>query len=247
VSRRNGVRDRWLPHALDGRTEAGYGCRLMLAAMHTRMSDKGYVSVPRTVLADLLGVHPSQITKWTKEAVDVGLLQKIGGGYHGRTAWFVAVIPSGKVTNDWSPSLDGKVTSGSAPSHESVHLSARVRQAADNVDGKVTNQAAPSGAETGHLSSGQTGHEGDQPLVTHHARVTNVTLKDAPGKDVPPNPPHGRPPCRRPQAGGKGGLRWTGDGPTGNPVEQDHAGSVSPNAVTPTLEQQRAIVFGRTT
>jgi hypothetical protein len=156
VNRRKGVRDRWLPHVLDGHTGAGFGCRLMLTVMYFRMTEKGYVSIARTALADMLGVHPSQITKWTKEAIDVGLLQKVGGGYPGRTAWFVAVIPSGKVTRNWSPSPNGK----------------------------VTRSTAPSSVKTGHLSSGQSGREGDLKLVTHHARVTNVTTtKSAPRKE----------------------------------------------------------------
>jgi hypothetical protein len=132
VNRRKGIRDRWLPHVLSGHSGAGFGCRLMLTVMHSRMTEKGYVSISRTVLADMLSVHPSQITKWTKEAVDVGLLQKIGGGYHGRTSWFVAVIPSGKVTQNWSPS--------------SAH--AQLSEDSVSANGKVTRSTAPSSVKT---------------------------------------------------------------------------------------------------
>jgi hypothetical protein len=76
----------------------------MLTVMYFRMTEKGFVSIPRTELAAILGVHPSRIAAWTKEAIDAGLLQKVGGGYHGRTAEFTAVIPSPKVTGNRSPS-----------------------------------------------------------------------------------------------------------------------------------------------
>ena len=102
MSRRNGVRDRWLPHVLNGLTGAGYGCRLMLTVMHSRMTDKGYVSMPREELATILDVHPSRISGWVKEATDAGLLVKVGGGYHGRTAEYCAVIPAPKVTGNRS-------------------------------------------------------------------------------------------------------------------------------------------------
>ena len=45
--RRKAVRERWLPHVLDGHIGAGFGCRLMLTVMYFRMTEKGYVSVPR--------------------------------------------------------------------------------------------------------------------------------------------------------------------------------------------------------
>jgi hypothetical protein len=103
MTRRN-LRDRWLPHVLAGSGGADYGCRLMLTLMHGRMTAKGYVSIPRTELADILGVHPSQITRWTSEAVRAGLLERVGGGYHGRTAEYCAVIPPTKVSSGVSPS-----------------------------------------------------------------------------------------------------------------------------------------------
>jgi hypothetical protein len=69
----------------------------MLTVMYFGMTEKGYVSVPRTELADILGVDSRQITRWIREAIDARLLDKVGGGYHGRTAEFGAVIPTLKV------------------------------------------------------------------------------------------------------------------------------------------------------
>jgi hypothetical protein len=120
VNRRKGVRDRWLPHVLNGHTGAGYGCRLMLTVMYFRMTEKGYVSVPRTELAAILGVHPRYITRWTREAIDAGLLQKVGGGYHGRTAEYAAVIPCRKVDRN-GPPLSRKVAGFSTPKQATFH------------------------------------------------------------------------------------------------------------------------------
>jgi hypothetical protein len=120
VNRRKGLRDRWLPHVLNGHTGAGFGCRLMLTVMYFRMTEKGYVSIPRTELARILGVDTRQITRWIREAIDARLLDKVGGGYHGRTAEYAAVIPCRKVGGNNPPS-GGKVAGG--VTDKSTHLS----------------------------------------------------------------------------------------------------------------------------
>ena len=153
MSRRNGLRDRWLPHVLNGHTGAGYGCRLMLTVMHSRMTDKGYVSIPRTELAGILGVHPSRVTAWTKEAIAAGLLQKVGGGYHGRTAEFAAVIPTPKVSANKSPSV-GKVPVFESP--KTSHLSA---------------------VQTGH--EGERKQVTQYARVTYETRQSNGRARDA--------------------------------------------------------------------
>jgi hypothetical protein len=115
----------------------------MLTVMYFRMTEKGYVSMPRTELADILGVDTRQITRWIREAIDARLLDKVGGGYRGRTAEYAAVIPCLKV---------------------GCH-------------------APPLGAKTTHLSPGQTRQEGGLKQPTQYARVTNVTIKNAPRKE----------------------------------------------------------------
>ena len=95
MSRRNGLRDRWRPIVL--RTDAIHdACRVLLLVLHDRMTPAGYVSVPRPELADILDVHEQRITERVAEAVAAGLLQKVGGGYRGVTAQYVAVIPTRK-------------------------------------------------------------------------------------------------------------------------------------------------------
>ena len=96
VSRRNGLRDKWraavlVNPAIDGETRA------MLLVLHSWMTDNGRVSVPRQRLADMFGVDPRRITERIKRARDARLLDKVGGGYRGRTSIYDAVIPAGKV------------------------------------------------------------------------------------------------------------------------------------------------------
>jgi hypothetical protein len=105
VKRRAALRDDWLPYVLAGVGGISHGCQLMLVVMSTRMTSRGYVSWPRDELAAVLGVQPSQITKWTKEAIDAELLMRGGPAYKGHTAQFYAVRPSPKVTRNWSPLL----------------------------------------------------------------------------------------------------------------------------------------------
>jgi hypothetical protein len=213
VNRRKGLRDRWLPHVLSGQTGAGFGCRLMLTVMYFRMTEKGHVSIPRTELAAILGVHPSRIATWTKEAIDAGLLQKVGGGYHGRTAEFTAVIPSPKVTGNRSPS--GR----KVPVFRS--------------------------ALTGNHLPGQTGREGYRKPVTQYARVTNETRErddhkrdagDERNHAVPKERSDGRTPrlVRIADLSPWAQLAYAPliAGRQRAALEQNHAGSVSPNAGT---------------
>jgi hypothetical protein len=104
------------------------GCKLndsakvTLLALSQHMTDAGYVSIPRDVIADLLGKHPSRITEHIASGKRAGLLAKIPHtGFRGRTAEYVATLPStGKVTATRAP-LDGK-GDGLAVSNNS-HLS----------------------------------------------------------------------------------------------------------------------------
>jgi hypothetical protein len=131
----------------------------MLTVMHGRMTERGYVSIPREDLAEVLGVHSSQITKWTKEAIAAGLLDKVGGGYHGRSAEFCAVLPTTQRVRDSAPNSDPgeapKVTSFGSPLE----------------GGKVTSSTAPSSVKTGHHLSGKPDTKGDQKQVTQYARA----------------------------------------------------------------------------
>jgi hypothetical protein len=75
----------------------------MLVVLLDWMSDTGRVSVRRDRLADLFAVDPRRITERIKRARDAGLLDKLGGGYRGRTTIYDAVIPSRKVAGSQPP------------------------------------------------------------------------------------------------------------------------------------------------
>lgn len=101
-SPRAGTRDRWV-RAVLADTRIGDACKVVLVAFATHMSDAGYVSVPRDVIAAMVGKHPSRVTESVTVARRVGLLDQVGGGYRGRTAEYVAVLPGRKVTGRRSP------------------------------------------------------------------------------------------------------------------------------------------------
>ena len=96
MRRRGGMRDRWRAAVVTS-TDIDGETRAMLVVLLDWMSDTGRVTVPRDRLADLFAVDPRRITERIKRARDAGLLDKVGGGYRGRTAIYDAVIPSRKV------------------------------------------------------------------------------------------------------------------------------------------------------
>lgn len=95
MNRRAGLRDRWRDEHVIPHPDIGDACKLLLLIYATRMTDKGYLAgLRRDDIADMLGVHPRRIAERTQRAIAYGLLDKIGGGYHGRTAEYAAVIPT---------------------------------------------------------------------------------------------------------------------------------------------------------
>ena len=90
---REGIRDRWVYSV--GPADVGTACKLLLmylTATH-RVTERGAVAFKRDVVADELGIHPQQVSKGIREAIDAGLLDKRGGGYRGRTAEYEVLIP----------------------------------------------------------------------------------------------------------------------------------------------------------
>lgn len=102
---RSGLRDRWRDEAVIPHGEIGDACKVLLLVMATKMTDAGYLSgVSRERLADLLGVHPRRVAERIATATRHGLLTKIGGGYPGHTAEYVATIPAGLGAAERHPS-----------------------------------------------------------------------------------------------------------------------------------------------
>ncbi len=93
MNRREGLRDRWRatvlrsPHITDS-------VRVVLLILADHMTEKGYVSIPRTAIADAIGRTPRRVTERLEKARDAGLLDVVRSGRPGRTAEYVAVIPS---------------------------------------------------------------------------------------------------------------------------------------------------------
>lgn len=86
-----------------GSDRIGDSCRVLLLLLAEHMTDAGYVSIPRETITAQLGVSSRRITARITEACRGGLLDQTGGGYHGVTARYVAVIPS-KVDAERPPS-----------------------------------------------------------------------------------------------------------------------------------------------
>ena len=90
---RAGLRERWVKVVLET-TLVTDQVKLVLIALSTSMTDAGYVSVPREHIAQMLGKHPARITAALAAAREAGLLDRNGGGYRGRTAQYIAVLPT---------------------------------------------------------------------------------------------------------------------------------------------------------
>ena len=96
MSGRAGTRHKWQRAVLSG-TDLADAVKVTLLAYALFMTDAGYVSVPRETVAGLIGKHPRKVGEHITVGVRAGYLQKIGGGYRGVTAQYVAVTPGRKV------------------------------------------------------------------------------------------------------------------------------------------------------
>jgi hypothetical protein len=67
--------------------------RVLLLLLSDHMDNRGYVSVPRSELARLLGVSRQRITERFTLAVEVGMLDVVRRGRPGVTAVYQATIP----------------------------------------------------------------------------------------------------------------------------------------------------------
>lgn len=69
---------------------------LLLMADHMRADRK--VSIPRARLAAYLDITERRVSERIKVAIEHGYLDKVGGGYRGRTAEYQALFPAERVT-----------------------------------------------------------------------------------------------------------------------------------------------------
>jgi DNA-binding Lrp family transcriptional regulator len=80
---------------------------VLLLLMADTMTDRGLVSVPQERLADQLGVEPRRVKARIAEAKAARLIDRVGGGYSGRTAEYIAIIPARLGTAQRTP-ISGK-------------------------------------------------------------------------------------------------------------------------------------------
>lgn len=90
---RHGHRDKWRVEILRT-SRVPDSVRVVLLVMHDYMTDAGYVSVPRSKLAEILNRSPRRVTERIKTAIDAGLLAVVQSGRPGQTARYMAVMPS---------------------------------------------------------------------------------------------------------------------------------------------------------
>lgn len=76
------------------------GCRVLLLRLSDDMDASRIVSIPRSVLADDLGVAPARITEGIKKARALGFLDIVQRGRPGITATYKGTIPNAVVTSD---------------------------------------------------------------------------------------------------------------------------------------------------
>lgn len=159
---RAGLRERWLAAVVVNKSVAD-AVKVTLFALAQHMTSSGYVSVPRERLAEMVDKHQSRVTEHIATARRAGLLDKVEGGYRGRTAEYVAVLPGKeKVTAQRLPNASER----SLPSGQQLH---------PNDDGSAVTFSS-------HLSAprdSDSDEKGDCLAVTQEnararARVTNA-------------------------------------------------------------------------
>jgi hypothetical protein len=161
---RDGMRDRWV--AAIAAADVGTACKMLLLYLvaSDRCTARGGVTFQRAAVAAELDVHPQRISERIHEARDAGLLDKCGGGFRGRTAEYVAVIPA-KVTAQQSPigrngygsavTISGHLSDGQQPGKVTAQRSPTTRASTtatekrtdENTSGNCTVCAAPSAGD----------------------------------------------------------------------------------------------------
>lgn len=103
------------PHATSG-TKV-----VLLLLLASGMKPNGVVSVPRSQLAQTLGVSPARITEAVNAAVEMGLLSRVASGHPGRTAVLQAMVARGtdSVPSKGTPTRTFKGTESAPPQADS--------------------------------------------------------------------------------------------------------------------------------
>jgi len=89
--------------------------RVVLLVLAEQMTEAGYVSVPRTEIADRIGRSPRRVTERLELARVTGFLDVVRRGQPGRTAEYRGLIPTGPAP---SYGADGCTTQGCGRAHQ---------------------------------------------------------------------------------------------------------------------------------
>lgn len=90
---RDGIRDRWV--AAIAEAKVGTACKMLLLYLLVtgRVTERGAVTFERAAVAVELGIDRTRVSAQVREARAAGLLDRRGGGWNGRTAEYVVLIP----------------------------------------------------------------------------------------------------------------------------------------------------------
>ncbi len=141
--------------------------KLVLVVLADRMDLRGYVSIPRSRIAEYLGVVPRRITEGIKEAKEAGWLDVVTAGRPGVTAVYVATIPS-------AAARDGAPIRPNKRQRDSAYI--RTKRADD-----MGLSTAPSdGADGGALGHAQDGAPIQPPSSTSATSPTSASSEAKP-------------------------------------------------------------------
>jgi len=179
MSRRDGFRDRWRVEVIRS-ARISDSVRVVLIVLAGRMTDAGYVSVPRTELSALIGRSPRRITERIEKAREAGYLDQVRRGRPGRTAEYQAILPGLLL------GADGRTKERSSEDHLMVRTAATVL-----VRTGAPPWTAPHGADGGPTNTRVTKtnrksnpHQRDDGVEREHDQTQRRS--DA---EVPPWPP----------------------------------------------------------
>lgn len=90
---RGSFRSRWRTEVIQTNLVPDSVKLLLLVMCDHSMDERGYVSIPRAELSEMLQRHPSRVSERLDTAIKAGLLSVVRRGYLGHTAEYRACRP----------------------------------------------------------------------------------------------------------------------------------------------------------
>jgi DNA-binding Lrp family transcriptional regulator len=180
VSRRRSLRDRWYDEVIRSRLVDG-ACRELLSLIAVRhMTAAGHVDVPRAKLAEQLGIAEQRVTRRMSQAVDAGLLARLGGGVNRQTQQYCAVLPPVQGVAERHPEVEVQGVAEAAPARVSRNDTLNPRFRVSQNDTHLEESRAPvralsvPNATTG-TSAGDGAPPADRDRGTRRPRLAAAT------------------------------------------------------------------------